>query len=59
MALRARNPSHLYAWPPTPIYFEAQAKFHRFYFALAEAVADANEAPKWLPNSPHLPKGAN
>jgi hypothetical protein len=31
----------------------------RFYFALAEAVADANEAPQWLPNSPHLPKGAN
>jgi Zn-dependent M28 family amino/carboxypeptidase len=43
----------------TPIDFEAQAKFHRFYFALAEAVADADEAPRWLPNSPHLPKGAN
>jgi hypothetical protein len=45
----------------TPIDFEAQAKFHRFYFALAEAeaVADANEAPQWLPDSPHLPEGAN
>lgn len=43
----------------TPIDFEAQAKFHRFYFALAEAVADADEAPEWLPNSPHRPGVAN
>ena len=43
----------------TPIDFEAQAKFHRFYFALAEAVADADEAPQWLPNSPHRPGVAN
>jgi hypothetical protein len=38
---------------------EAQAKFHRFYFALAEAVADADEAPEWLPDSPHRLRVAN
>lgn len=40
----------------TPIDFEAQAKFHRFYFALTEAVANADTAPQWLPNSPHRPR---
>ncbi|MBS0384131.1 MAG: M28 family peptidase [Proteobacteria bacterium] len=39
----------------TPIDFGAQAKFHRFYFALAEAVANAEASPQWLPNSPNRP----
>jgi hypothetical protein len=43
----------------TPIDFEAQAKFHRFYFALAEAVANADAPPQWLPNSPNRPAPAN
>ena len=43
----------------TPIDFEAQAKFHRFYFALTEAVANADAKPEWLPNSPHRPASAN
>ena len=40
----------------TPIDFQAQADFHRFYFALAEAVANADARPEWLPGSPHRPK---
>jgi len=40
----------------TPIDFQAQADFHRFYFALTEAVANADEAPQWLPDSPHRPR---
>lgn len=43
----------------TPIDFEAQATFHRFYFALAEAVANADSPPRWLPNSPYRPAAAN
>jgi Zn-dependent M28 family amino/carboxypeptidase len=43
----------------TPIDFEAQAAFHRFYFALAEAVANADVKPQWLPTSPNRPAGAN
>jgi hypothetical protein len=43
----------------TPIDFEAQAAFHRFYFALAEAVANADAPPRWLPNSPNRPAGVN
>ena len=39
----------------TPIDFAAQAQFHRFYFALAEAVANADAKPEWLPNSPNRP----
>lgn len=39
----------------TPIDFQAQADFHRFYFALAEAVANADAPPAWLPDSPHRP----
>jgi Zn-dependent M28 family amino/carboxypeptidase len=39
----------------TPIDFSAQAKFHRFYFALAEAVADADAPPQWLASSPNRP----
>lgn len=42
----------------TPIDFQAQADFHRFYFALIEAVADADAKPSWAANSPHRP-GAN
>lgn len=40
----------------TPIDFQAQADFHRFYFALTEAVANAEERPQWLANSPHRPR---
>jgi Zn-dependent M28 family amino/carboxypeptidase len=43
----------------TPIDFEAQAAFHRFYFALAEAVANADIKPQWLPTIPNRPAGAN
>lgn len=39
----------------TPIDFQAQADFHRFYFALTEAVANADERPQWLANSPYRP----
>ncbi len=42
----------------TPIDFQAQADFHRFYFALVEAVANADAPPAWLEDSPHRP-GAN
>lgn len=42
----------------TPIDFQAQADFHRFYFALIEAVADADAKPSWAADSPHRP-GAN
>jgi hypothetical protein len=40
----------------TPIDFQAQAEFHRFYFALTEAVANADAPPEWLPDSPHRPR---
>lgn len=40
----------------TPIDFQAQADFHRFYFALTEAVANADAPPQWLPGSPHRPR---
>ncbi|MBL8543425.1 MAG: M28 family peptidase [Hyphomonadaceae bacterium] len=40
----------------TPIDFQAQADFHRFYFALAEAVANAGAKPEWLPESPNRPR---
>lgn len=39
----------------TPIDFQAQADFHRFWFALVEAVADADAPPQWLPDSPNKP----
>lgn len=39
----------------TPIDFQAQADFHRFYFALAEAVANADTRPVWSADSPHRP----
>lgn len=42
----------------TPIDLGAQAKFHQFYFSLTEAVADADAAPEWLPESPHRPAEA-
>jgi hypothetical protein len=41
----------------TPIDFQAQADFHRFWFALVEKVADADERPQWLPDSPNRPAG--
>jgi len=40
----------------TPIDFQAQADFHRFYFALTEAVANAAAKPEWLADSPHRPQ---
>ena len=40
----------------TPIDFQAQADFHRFWFALVEAVADADQPPQWLPDSPNRPR---
>lgn len=43
----------------TPVDFGAQAKFHRFYFALTEAVANAETKPAWLPDSRYGPKAAN
>lgn len=39
----------------TPIVFQAQADFHRFYFALTEAVANADAKPVWSADSPHRP----
>jgi Zn-dependent M28 family amino/carboxypeptidase len=39
----------------TPIDFQAQADFHRFFFALAEAVANADARPTWSADSPHRP----
>ena len=40
----------------TPIDFQAQADFHRFYFALTEAVADADARPVWAPDSQYRPE---
>lgn len=37
----------------TPIDFRAQADFHRFYFALIEAVANADARPTWRADSPY------
>lgn len=37
----------------TPIDFQAQADFHRFYFALTAAVANADARPAWSADSPH------
>lgn len=39
----------------TPIDFQAQADFHTFWFALVEAVANADAAPAWMPDSPLRP----
>ncbi len=39
----------------TPIDFEAQATFHRFWFALVEKVANADQPPRWLEGSPNRP----
>ncbi|WP_298127375.1 M28 family metallopeptidase [Brevundimonas sp.] len=43
----------------TPIDFQAQADFHTFWFALVEAVADAEQPPQWLPDAPNRPGGGN
>jgi hypothetical protein len=40
----------------TPIDFQAQADFHRFWFELVERVADAEAPPQWLPDSPNRPR---
>jgi hypothetical protein len=39
-----------------PMDFEAAGKFSRFFYALAEAVADAPERPSWAPGSRYEPK---
>jgi hypothetical protein len=39
----------------TPIDFQAQSDFHRFYFALTEAVANAPARPQWSADSPLRP----
>ena len=39
----------------TPIDFQAQADFHKFFFALTESVADADAKPVWSEGSPHRP----
>lgn len=39
----------------TPVDFQAQADFHSFWFALVEAVANADQPPQWLPDSPNRP----
>ncbi len=41
----------------TPIDFQAQADFHTFWFALVDAVANADHPPQWLPDSPNRPRG--
>ena len=40
----------------TPIDFQAQADFHTFWFALIQAVADADAPPRWNPDSPYRPQ---
>jgi hypothetical protein len=40
----------------TPIDFQAQTDFHRFWFTLVERVADADAPPHWLPDSPNRPR---
>lgn len=40
----------------TPIDPQAQADFHRFYFALVERVANADAAPRWAEDSPLRPQ---
>jgi hypothetical protein len=39
-----------------PMDFEAAGKFNRFFYALAETVADAPERPSWTPGSRYAPK---
>ncbi|MBK8283729.1 MAG: M28 family peptidase [Ahniella sp.] len=45
--------------PTTPIDDQAQADFHRFYFALVAAVADAERRPEWMVDSPYRPGAGN
>lgn len=40
----------------TPIDLQAQTDFHRFLFALVEAVANAPSPPSWSADSPYRPK---
>ncbi|MGH6911187.1 MAG: M28 family peptidase, partial [Phenylobacterium sp.] len=39
-----------------PMDFEAAGKFNRFFYALAETVADAADRPSWTPGSTYAPK---
>lgn len=39
-----------------PIDFEAAGAFNRFFYALAETVADAPQRPTWTPGSRYAPK---
>ena len=36
--------------------FEAAGAFNRFFYTLAETVADAPERPTWTPGSRYAPK---
>ncbi len=40
----------------TPIDFQAQTDFHRFWFTLVKRVADADAPPQWLAESPLRPR---
>ena len=39
-----------------PMDFEAAGRFNRFFYTLAETVADAPERPSWTPGSRYAPK---
>ena len=39
----------------TPIDHEAAGRLNAFFYALVERVADADQAPVWLPDSPNRP----
>ncbi|MDE2488934.1 MAG: M28 family peptidase [Alphaproteobacteria bacterium] len=39
-----------------PMDFKAAGDFNRFFYQLAESVADAPQAPAWKPGSPYAPK---
>ncbi len=39
-----------------PMDFEAAGKFNRFFYTLAETVANASERPAWTPGSAYAPK---
>ena len=39
-----------------PMDFEAAGKFNRYFYTLAETVADAPDRPNWTPGSAYAPK---
>ena len=40
----------------TPIDWQAAGDFNRFFYTLTERVADADQPPSWLPDSPNRPR---